>query len=384
MNSGTQMIGILKSLLCFALTAACVSCAPFPKSSEPPSSGLLRETREDARKNGSAVARDHLSTSLVHLDASHGAFEQRIWATNADKAFTYPDAIWHLTANQRARLGIYFSLGYGQLKGRSPQIIKAAAEELGRRGFRARVIPAPEHGTTEENAKAIASYVRADSPNVDAVMFIGFSKGAADIQEFLTSYGQYFPKRDRAKFRIWVNFAGVLRGSCVADWLVHDNDPLIAVFRTYLSLQRAEPFQPPDGLHSIAHDPWRSTPAPNLRSFAGHLRVINFPVLPDESSGYSHHAWQFRLLEAERPRRRLQTGPCDGVVEAAATVLPPEAGLPQWIVRVSGSHHVLDGRYLNGAIISPGYAGGETARLASGIPLMSDILRALPKSALGL
>jgi hypothetical protein len=59
-------------------------------------------------------------------------------------------------------------------------------------------------------------------------------------------------------------------------------------------------------------------------------------------------------------------------------VLPDEAGIPQHIVRVRGSHALLDGRYLSGGLVSRKYSQRGSDFWSGGEEVLDDILRALP------
>ena len=71
--------------------------------------------------------------------------------------------------------------------------------------------------------------------------------------------------------------------------------------------------------------------------------------------------------------------------DSAAQILPVEAATPQSIVRVFGSHSVLDSRYPNGSRVACDYrldARGD-AHWKSGRELLDDLLRALPARLAG-
>ncbi len=344
---------------------------------------LLYVARQWTAESGKAVARDKLEKAMESQDDARNFFEQRIWQVNARKDFVYPDAVEHLSDSQRKRTGVYLMLGYQKNKGDSPPIVRAVAEELRRRGFHAIAIETEDRRSADDNAQAIANYLREDMKQVDRVMLIGFSKGAYDLVRFLTGPAEQLSIREQKKIRLFVNFSGVLRGSCVADWAAHDHDIGACVFRTYLNLRSGKLFHSFDDLSSISYDPWSNPNLPSLRAYAPHLNCINYPALPEGEDGFTHKDWLFHNLAKSCEGRRRRPGPYDGLVESAASILPPNTGVPQWIVRVHGSHSLLDGEYLNGGEVAPSYVRGEKGRIHGGIELMDDMLRALPKSALG-
>jgi hypothetical protein len=69
--------------------------------------------------------------------------------------------------------------------------------------------------------------------------------------------------------------------------------------------------------------------------------------------------------------------------ESAAQLLPPKENVSKWIVRVKGSHAMLDGRYVNGGVVSRGYQTGGRKWWHGGDEVMDDLLRALPRSTIG-
>ena len=52
--------------------------------------------------------------------------------------------------------------------------------------------------------------------------------------------------------------------------------------------------------------------------------------------------------------------------------------MPQHIVRVMGSHALLDGRYLNGGIVSKAFLKRDGQAWQGGEELLDDLMRALP------
>lgn len=344
---------------------------------------LLVVSRQWAAESGKAVARDKLEKAMESQDDARNFFEQRIWQVNERKDFIYPDSAHYLNDWQRKRTGVYLMLGYQKNKGTSPPIVRAVARELCRQGFHAVAIETEDRGSADTNAKEIADFLREDIKQVDRVMLVGFSKGAYDILRFLTGPAEQLSISDQRKLRLLVNFSGVLRGSCVADWAAHDHYIGAYAFRAYLNIRSGSLLRSSDDLSSISCDPWENPDMPSLREHAPYLKCINYPALPEGEDGFTHKDWLFHRLAKSCECKKRRPGPYDGLVESAASILPPNTGVPQWIVRVHGSHSLLDGEYLNGGEVAPSYSKGEKGRLLSGIELMDDMMRALPKSALG-
>jgi hypothetical protein len=60
-------------------------------------------------------------------------------------------------------------------------------------------------------------------------------------------------------------------------------------------------------------------------------------------------------------------------------VLPASAEMPQHIIRVLGSHTLLDGRYLNGGTVSKTYQSSGWGGYRGGEEMLDDLLRAIPR-----
>jgi hypothetical protein len=362
-----------------ALLGGCASPRPPEPALANPPGDLLIEARRWTEEDGRRAACERLRDELAGFDDSGGMFERRLMRTNADKSFRFADSVARMPRAERRRTGIYFILGFNQDRGRSPPIIKRAAERLAEEGFRAQVLEVPGRRTADQNALMAREFLADELPRVDRAILIGFSKGAADLVEFWLDEADKLPRRELRKIRCWVNFAGALRGSEVARWLATDRGPKAAVFRGFVNLKAGTPSASFDDLASIASDPWFVSERRMPAGLAPGFLVINVVVVPDGPEGWSESDPLFETLGRAAASGRRPIGPCDGLVESASSVLPPRAGLRQWVVRITGSHATLDGVYLNGSPVTTGYGNNDEAQLDSGTPLMDDFLRALPR-----
>ena len=120
-----------------------------------------------------------------------------------------------------------------------------------------------------------------------------------------------------------------------------------------------------------------------LRSVAPQLHTIQFVALPEGRDGQTHANGFFDWTSFSAGHWQRWMGPCDGMSESAAQLLPPRENVPTWIVRVKGSHALLDGRYLNGGIVSRAYKAKGRDRWHGGEEVMDDLMRALPRSTIG-
>jgi hypothetical protein len=140
----------------------------------------------------------------------------------------------------------------------------------------------------------------------------------------------------------------------------------------------------PKYLRSLATDPWSRPDVPSLRLVAPRMRTIEYVAVPEGADGLPHQNGLFTWTSHRATQRQRWMGPCDGMAESAAELLPRSEKIPAWIVRVKGSHALLDGRYLNGGPVSARYQRKGHDQWTGGEELMDDFLRAVPKSALGL
>ena len=351
----------------------------------PPTGDLVAEAREWRKEHGLVEARERLDARLLEIDDGNGWFEKRIWKTNADKSFVYPDSMAMFDPARRSEVGIFLMLGFRQTGNRSPAIVARVAEHLKQQGWHAELIAVPNRGSATENAVLIQRFVEAELPKVKRAVMVGFSKGGYDLIEWMKNHGGDLPERERNKIRLVVNFAGALRGSSVAAWGANDTKFAGGAFRTLLALQAFDGADGCQDLASISGDPWYGAENWRPRSVLPKMRALQYVVLPEGPDGRTENDALFGAIgKLAEKHFDGQTGPLDGLVETAAQVYPKRVGVPQWIVRVRGSHATLDGRYANGAVVSRDYALGGEARLQSGRELMDDFLRAVPRQALGL
>jgi hypothetical protein len=364
------------------IALACVLLAGCgPRSAYPPS-GVARDLpaagRDWVERYGRRNAVERMDAALGRRDQAHGEFERRLGEACADKSKTWPGAVASLSRAERQMTGIYLVLGFHKNHGRSPPIIREAAAQMVARGFRARVIEAPERQTASASARQIADTLASELPHVRRAILVGFSKGSADLADFWLGPARRLPAGQRRKIRLWVNCAGVLQGSQVARWLAWQDGWESAAVRSFINVKTGALFAGCDDLASIAGDPWHLPGNRLPLGTHGHLLCIDMTVLPDGPDGWPTTDPVFRLIGRGAAGDGVRVGPCDGLVESAASVLPADAGLREWIVRIRGSHAMLDGKYRNGLPVAPAYAQSGRASLFSGAQLMDDIMRVIP------
>lgn len=369
--------GNLRRALCVLAGAILVACQQAPVKL--PEDDLVRQAREWRKQDGLKSARDQLVTKLEKMDAGGGGFEQRLLKANKDKHFIFPDSMARLSAAERSRTGIYFLCGFHTASDLSKRVAANVVESLRRQGWHARLIDLTPHETVEQDARRVQTAMARELPHVDRAVVAGFSKGGLDWMQWFAHEAEKLPARERAKVRLMLSFAGVLRGSMVADWLYRGWPPFAHTTRLYVRLFDPDGSKVIKDVRSVSQDPWMQKPAPRLREMAPDLRVVSLVAVPDGRGGHPQAHLGFNLLSRFVATQWPWVGPLDGMTESASQVLPPGSGVEQHLVRVLGSHALLDGRYMNGANVSAAFKqpGGDPGR--GGEELLDDLLRSLPR-----
>ncbi|MBK1830880.1 hypothetical protein JIN77_09095 [Verrucomicrobiaceae bacterium R5-34] len=386
-SSSSSATNLLAVFCCGWLLASCSPMDTVPgesKAQHPTAAShdLLAQSRQWVTAVGRPQARDQLSKALARQDQSDGQLERRLFKTNAEKDYIFPESLATMPRAERNKTGVYFVLGFNQDKGRSPPIIRRTVQHMNDLGFRAKFIDVASRQTADNDASVIAKALRQELPKVERAMLLGFSRGSTDLVHFWHGPAHDIPAEELRKIRLWANFAGVLRGSEVARWGALGHDPLAWGFRCFLNWREGAPRTSSADLASIGYDKWQYPGRGFPEAVRDDITVINFVSLPDGTDGWPEEDRHFKWLASTAARQGRVIGPCDGLVESAASILPPQTGIEQWIVRVHGSHSLLGGRYMNGKPVAARYHEGQKNRLQSGVTLLDDFVRAVPKSSL--
>lgn len=381
--AATGRVTLTRSVGWFLLLLGLSACqsTKAPKGGAGGGSGgdLVQQAREWRQKEGMAAARDELVAELRMRDAGGGFIEKRVLRTNADKAFSFPDSLARVPVAERKRTGIFFLLGFDPQTGDSVKIIEEVVDYLDSLGWQAMMVPVPVHRTAEEDAAAVQASLSEHLPKVDQAILIGFSKGALDWMHWYAGPAGKLDAGERAKIHLMLTFAGAVRGSAVADWLTHADGPVAFCTRWYIRLFQRDGKETLREIEWISEDPWTQNAKPELRALTPDLKVVSLVAVPEGKRGRTEVHKGFSLLSFLVTTKWRWLGPLDGMTESASQVLPAESGVPQHLVRVLGSHALLDGRYVNGGVVSPRYAAQEDDFWSGGEELLDDILRALPQ-----
>lgn len=381
MKAGPLLVS--RSVGCLLLLCALNACqsvtVPENKVGRGNETDLVLQTRRWWQEKGMAGARDALTVELGRRDAGQGFIEGRMWRTNADKSFAYPDSLAQVPVAERKRTGIFFLLGFDPRTGDSVAVIQQVVDYLNSQGWHAQMVPVPAHRTAGEDAAAVQASLVEHLPQVDQAILIGFSKGGLDWMHWFAGPAKELTAADRAKIRLMLTFAGAVRGSAVADWLTHADGPVAFCTRWYVRLFDRDGAETMKEIEWISVDPWAREPKPRLRELTPDLRVVSLVAIPEGRRGRTEVHRGFSLLSALVTMKWRWLGPLDGMTESASQVLPAESGVPQHLVRVLGSHALLDGRYVNGGVVSKAYAAQGADFWRGGEELLDDLLRALPR-----
>jgi hypothetical protein len=324
------------------------------------------------------IARDLLFHKVADMDASNGDIETRVLRTTKDKRLVYDDSMIKLSNARLARVGLLIIYGIdttGNSKNRV--LMQTAARSAAERGFYVRILDSHPFGTADHNAEQLAAQIVEHARNVDQLVLIAASKGVGDVLRALV------PRRDELlrglpaeKLKLMIGLSGVARESFVADWLVDRNLPIPFLLRSFLRLKRGDFLA---GLRSLAEGPWDGHSASELGRAYPSLKWLSLSMFPEGGDGYVYVSGAADFMREAVTRQESLISPSDGLVETAATFLPPGSGVPQYIVRGFGPHALALGRYRDGTPLSPVHQQSRPPmNPEAGAEILDAFLRAMP------
>lgn len=347
---------------------------------------LLHRARQATVDKGLPAARDLLFRELGELDRSHGLLDERLPRATRDRSLVYGDSLAALGPGERSRM--VFLLVPGMQRDpdnphTSKELLQKAKAECERNGFEARLVKTVPDGTASTNAAMFAPEFEEVLGQNENVVVVTTSKGATDLIRYLHREGRALPADLRANLKVILSLAGPLQGSVMAHWAATSPRPAPVLSRLALGMSsRAHLLQAVRDMGTSEWVPgrngWLSETYPNLT-------WISFVMLPAGEDGRVEEMpyWPAGLLERVYHTSRVYS-PNDGLVESGAEVLPPDTGVPQWIIRGLGSHAIPMSRYADGTRIAPNTQGDNVTTIdpRSGGEMFSALLRALPRSVL--
>lgn len=348
--------------------------------------GLLPEVRAITARDGLEAAKAVLERRLEERDDSKGALERRVIQTTRNAGLSLPDSLAAMPVSQRSRIAIAIvpgtRAGNRSGKDRTRDCLQGAAATSREMGFATYFLDTEARGTISQNEVLIAGQMRRIFQDSDSVIIVMLSKGAHDVIRFLEVGGSELPLTSRRKLAAVISLAGTTQGSVVADWMVTSPRPLAATTRAWLRLSGQG--DTIEMLRSISTSAWSSATAPDIGRRYPNLTWISIAMIPDgEDARITERLW------APGIRKRIERtspyfSPADGLLESAASVLPEEVTVPEWIIAAYGSHAMPNGTYHDGTRIAPQTTvpGEEKLKPETGGEVLSAYLRAIPRSIL--
>jgi|GEM_PF-1395777 len=366
---------------CFAIIS---SGGPFCPSSEiiddlvrdvTPQSDLLIISREVAQKYGMRIARDFIEQALLIQDETSGQFEKRILRNTQDPQNIFSDSILNASDSDKAQIGIFFVAGYNHDRGVSADVMDAAAKHLVKQGFVSERLIVKPAGSSEDNAAIILETLEEKQKQLSRIVIVSLSKGSSDVSRFVVHELPKASPELQQKLRILVSLSGVVRDAFVPSWMVNQKGITTALIKTYMKQFLPEDHRDYDGMESMATDYWKQAQQKTS------LLWISFPMIPESERGMPERKQALRLGTVLVKKANDSFGPHDGLVETGASILPPNSGMRQWIIRARGDHGLIDGSYLNGEPVSYQFVQTQD-NIKAGVELIDAFMRALPSQEL--
>jgi hypothetical protein len=354
--------------------------------SEAAETGLLSEVRAITASDGLAAAKTILEKRFAERDDSGGALERRVIRTTRNASLALPDSLAAMPLPMRARTALAIvpgtRAGNRSGKDRTRDCLRGAEAASREMGFATYFLDTEARGTIEQNEALIAGQMRRIFEDSDSVIIVMLSKGAHDVIRFLEAGGSDLPLSSRRKLAAVISLAGTTQGSVVADWMASSPRPLPTATRAWLRLSGQG--DSIEMLRSISSSAWNRATASGIGRRYPNLTWISIAMIPDgEDARITERLW------APGIRKRIEKtspyfSPVDGLIESAASVLPEDVDVPEWIVAAYGSHAMPNGTYRDGTRIAPQttVVGEEKLKPETGGEVISAYLRAIPRSIL--
>jgi hypothetical protein len=343
---------------------------------------LLYAARSVSHDHGMRASRDWLEKAITAQDDSHGAMESRIIETTKDPQFVFSDSLLALSPDQKARIGIYIIPGFRFVGGLGRPSLDFIAQKAIKLGFQSKVLPVTGGGSAIVNADIIRDQVAELAPKVDHIILVSLSKGTNDVSYFLIHQMHSLPDETQQKINAIVSLSGAVRAIYMAEWVMNTRGATTAYFKKYVLNFMPKGQRTLDGLHSMTQDPWKDA---DYSTLPGKDRItwINFSMFPPSPTGFLSKESFFRLFTFFALAGDHNVGPYDGLIETGASVLPPNTGYKQWIVRACGDHELVDNHFLDGTPVTANYdyKNPENNGKAGGA-VLDAVLRAFPVSIL--
>jgi hypothetical protein len=342
----------------------------------------LTYVRDTSRLHGLVVARDEFVKVAKEKDVSKGSLLNRVLQTTKDKYAVYGDSLSKINKEDRERIGVYFCLGIGGDESDNAKLIRLASEKVSELGFKSEMLEVDPNLGSAHNAKLLRKIIKERITKLDKIVFVAASKGAADFITYFLNYADDLSPEERNKVKLMVTLSGVIRGSFIADYMSHAKDALGIIMRAGLKLTGSGDMLL--GVESLSKDPWQGHDPAQMKKDFPSLKWINFPAVPEGDMALTNLSLWSGFMKKPAHEWVKKASPGDGLVESAASILPPGTGMSEMIIPVFGPHAMALGRYEDGTRVAPIAMKGLTDRVnpEAGPEILDAYFRALPATLL--
>lgn len=355
--------------------------APLPSSyTEKGSLDLLSYARDVSRQSGLVAARDIVLKKLEEKDASKGVMKKNIIQTTLNKELVLPESFATIDPARRKKIGVYLVLGIGGDDSDNARLIRKASDKVAELGFQSEMLEVDPNLGSDYNAKLLKGLIEERLPKLDKVVFVAASKGASDFITYFLNYGGDLSKSERKKVALMVTLSGVVRSSFVAEYLAYSNRLTAFGVRNFLrATGKGEILK---GVESLSVDPWKGHDPAKIHKLFPNLTWMSFPSLPEAKTALTDLSLWAGFLRTPVHAWTTIASPSDGLVETAASILPPDTGLTEIIIPIHGPHEMALGSYAPGVRLAPIAQGDIYDQVIpeAGPEILSALFRALPKS----
>lgn len=326
-----------------------------------------------------------LDQSKYSTAFSGSSLEARVKAVSSNHSLNYRNSLMSLSAKKQSKIGVVFVPGYGTGANRYYYMMDDMSKRLAQReSFNTYFIATRNKQGPEVNNEIIYRLMQKAFSENDKVIVISISKGTSDmLYAFLDSeYINQFSAAERSKLKLYLSISGVTRASVMAWWLVKSPSlfgKLAAAFH-YLSMGGEE--HSLNGVRALAKDPLEglSMNSPRLKDALPSATWISVSAFPESKYAQVRKEKLFSKADKVFPTRRYTVAALDGVMEVSASVLPPSLGIPQWNMRLFGSHTCIDGVYDTGTPVTRSYREdlADDQIVNPGYELLENIFKSIP------
>jgi hypothetical protein len=299
----------------------------------------------------------------------------------------YDDSLFSLSAAEKESTTVLFLPGYGNGGDRYGKMLEAMSKKLATRektggNFKTIFVKTKSKQGADVNNPIILNALSQALDSSKRVIIVSISKGTSDLLQALLSDEYFnFPLSKRAKIKTVISLAGVARISHVS-WYVAESGTLKAKILGFIhKLQMPRNERSLNGMHSLSIDPLDVDDVSVLKEALPASTWITGMAFPEGPFGQVSREALFMKSDKLYPDKNYLTGPVDGVMESMSSLLPHGSGVPQWVVRVYGSHQSFDGYFREDwTPVSQYYRVGmqDEEYIAPGYNLLENYFRSIP------